>query len=70
MNFENPTKQDHTPVRMDIIKNDNGQKKKKNVGENMGKEGAKVWTGSPTVEISVYFSKTKNKCYMFQLYHS
>lgn len=37
MNFENPTKQDHTPVRLDNIKNDNDQK---NAGENMGKKGA------------------------------
>lgn len=37
MIFENPTKQDHTSVRLDIIKNDNDQK---NAGENMGKEGA------------------------------
>ena len=39
MNFENPTKQDHTPVRLDVIKNDNGQR---NAGENVKKEGAKV----------------------------
>lgn len=37
MIFENPTKQGHTSVRLDIIKNDNDQK---NAGENMEKEGA------------------------------